>query len=298
MGSDLAFCLSRCYRPPMARPLRLEFEGALYHIISRGNARQKIFRTDADYRQFLKILSVVVERYSWLVHAYCLLSNHYHLLVETPQPNLSAGMRQLNSTYAQYFSRRHDRPGHLFQGRFKAYVVDKDSYLLELCRYIVLNPVKAVPVSSPGLWKWSSYRKTAGREEGSPFLHVERILSHFSSSKEEARKLYTKFISEGLEASDPLKSAKGGILLGSDRFISQFRQWFKRGVSEEIAQRERHAVRPSLKEIFKDRDRDEGIREAICRWGYRLKEVGAHLGLHYSRVSRIANSAEKAKSKI
>jgi len=281
----------------MARPLRLEFEGALYHVISRGNARQEIFRDNVDYQQLLKLLAAAVERYSWLVHAYCLLSNHYHLLVETPQPNLSAGMRQLNGTYAQYFSRRHDQPGHLFQGRFKAYVVDKDSYLLELSRYIALNPVKAGLVTSPGQWKWSSYRKTAGTEKGAPFLQTERILSHFSSSNDEARKLYIKFISEGGESSDPLKNARGGILLGSDLFVSQFRQWLDRGVPEEVVHREKHAARPSLPELFQDRDRDEGIREAIGRWGYRLKEVGTYLGLHYSRVSKIACAKPKAKSK-
>ncbi len=281
----------------MARPLRLEFEGALYHVISRGNARQMIYQADSDYRQFLKILGEVVERYAWLVYAYCLLGNHYHLLVETPQPNLSAGMRQLNGTYAQFFSRRHDRPGHLFQGRFKAYVVDKDDYLMELARYIALNPVKAGLVTSPGQWKWSSYRKTAGTEKAATFLQTERILSHFSSSRDEARKLYIKFISEGIESGDPLKNAKGGILLGTDLFVSQFRQWLDRGVPEEVAHREKHAARPSLDELFQDGNRDEAIREAIGRWGYRLKEVGAHLDLHYSRVSKIVNSKAKAKSK-
>ncbi len=281
----------------MARPLRLEFEGALYHVISRGNARQKIFRSDADHKQFLNILGSVTERYSWLVHAYCLLDNHYHLLVETPQPNLSAGMRQLNGTYAQYFSRRHDRPGHLFQGRFKAYVVDRDSYLSELARYIVLNPVRAGLAASPGKWKWSSYRNTAGLDKGIPFLHTEKILSNFSPIPEDARKLYISFVAEGLKSEDPLKNAKGGILLGSDHFVSQFREWLDRGVPEEIAHRERHAVRPSLQEIFQDKDRDDGIREAINRRGFRLKEVGAYLGLHYSRVSKIASAKVKAKSK-
>jgi len=281
----------------MARPLRLEFEGALYHIISRGNARQMIFQADSDYQQFLKILGVVVGRYAWLVHAYCLLGNHYHLLVETPQPNLSAGMRQLNGTYAQFFSRRHDRPGHLFQGRFKAYVVDKDDYLMELARYIVLNPVKAGLVTAPGQWKWSSYRKMTAIEKGKPLVHKERIFSGFSTSAGEARRLYMQFVAEGLERDDPLKKAKGGILLGGESFVSKFRDWLHDEMPEEIVHRERHAARPSLEEIFKERERDEGIRDAVLKWGFRLKEVGAHLGIHYSRVSKIANAKAKAKSK-
>ncbi|HPC73842.1 MAG TPA: transposase [Syntrophales bacterium] len=281
----------------MARPLRLEFEGALYHVISRGNARQKIFRADTDYQQFLRILGGVVERFTWLIHAYCLLDNHYHLLVETPHANLSAGMRQLNGTYAQYFSRRHNRPGHLFQGRFKAYVVDRDSYLSELSRYIALNPVRAGLAASPGKWKWSSYRKTAGLDKGMPFLHTEKILANFSTLPEEAQKLYLAFVADGLESDDPLKNAKGGILLGSDDFVSQFREWLGQGVPAEIPHRERHAVRPSLPEIFRVRNRNEGIREAINRWGFKLKEVGDYLGLHYSRVSKIAGMKEKAKGK-
>jgi REP-associated tyrosine transposase len=126
----------------MARPLRLEFPGAIYHLTGRGNARQKIFFADPDRELFLDTFGGVVSRYGWICHAYCLMANHYHLLVETPKANLSLGMRQLNGVYTQAFNRRHKRVGHLFQGRFKAILVEKESYLLELCRYIVLNPVR------------------------------------------------------------------------------------------------------------------------------------------------------------
>src|SRR5687767_13788050 len=127
----------------MARPLRIEFAGALYHVTARGNARMPIFDDDADRRNFLSVLEQVLDRSGWLLHAYCLMGNHYHLMVETMQANLSAGMRQLNGVYTQRFNRRHERVGHLFQGRFKAILVERDSYLLELCRYVVLNPVRA-----------------------------------------------------------------------------------------------------------------------------------------------------------
>ena len=127
----------------MARPLRLEFSGALYHVTSRGDRREDIYLDDADRGNYLSVLSEVCDRFNWLVHAYCLMSNHYHLLIETPDSNLAMGMRQLNGVYTQRFNRRHARVGHVFQGRYKAIIVQKDSYLLELARYIVLNPVRA-----------------------------------------------------------------------------------------------------------------------------------------------------------
>src|SRR5262245_51770683 len=125
-----------------------------YHLTSRGNARQKIFFTDANRKHFLSTLSGVIVRYGWICHAYCLMENHYHLLVETPKANLAIGMRQLNGIFTQSFNRRHRRVGHLFQGRFKAILVEKESYLLELCRYIVLNPVRVKGRISPAAWKW------------------------------------------------------------------------------------------------------------------------------------------------
>ncbi len=126
----------------MSRPLRLEYAGALYHVTSRGNERKPIYLEDDDFELFLECLAGVCERFNWVIHSYCLMTNHYHLLVETPDGNLSKGMRQLNGVFTQDFNRRHKRVGHLFQGRYKAILVDKESYLLELCRYIVLNPVR------------------------------------------------------------------------------------------------------------------------------------------------------------
>jgi REP element-mobilizing transposase RayT len=138
----------------MARPLRLEFRGAVYHLTSRGNARQNIFFTDADRELYLSTLAGVVRRYRWICHAYCLMANHYHLLIETPKANLSIGMRQLNGIYTQSFNRRNQRVGHLFQGRFKAILVEKEAHLLELCRYVVLNPVRVKGGASAQSWKW------------------------------------------------------------------------------------------------------------------------------------------------
>ena len=148
----------------MSRPLRLEFAGALYHITSRGNRKEAIYEVDTDREGFLSVLADVCKTYNWECHAYCLMDNHYHLLVETPDANLSKGMRQLNGRYTQNFNREHHRVGHVFQGRYKAILIDKNSYLLELSRYIVLNPVRAHMVRSVIDWPWSSYRATVGEQ--------------------------------------------------------------------------------------------------------------------------------------
>jgi len=280
----------------MARPLRIEYEGGLYHVTSRGNAGQDIFLREEDRKRFLKTLSEVVERYCWIIHAYCLMSNHYHLLVETPQGNLSAGMRQLNGVYTQRFNLRHGRVGHLFQGRYRAFLVEKESYLLELSRYIVLNPVRAGIVAFPQEWSWSSYRVTAGLKKGVEFLHTDWILGSFSPSKAQAQKLYISFVKEGIRKQSPLKEAKGGFILGGEGFIAKVRDLLERASGQEVVRQQRYAARPSLEEIFEEKGRDEGIYEAVYRWGYKLREVGEFLGLHYSRVSRIASRVAKSKT--
>ena len=171
----------------MARPLRIEFPGAVYHLTSRGNARQRIFLNNDDRKLFLETLSHVVSRYGWLCHAYCLMDNHYHLLVETPKPTLCSGMRQLNGVYTQAYNRRHKKVGHLLQGRYKAILVEKEAHLLELCRYVVLNPLRVKASDRVDRWKRSSYRATAGLGRVEKFMTIDWILSQFGSRKAEAR---------------------------------------------------------------------------------------------------------------
>src|SRR6266511_5754104 len=159
----------------MARPLRIEYPGALYHVTSRGDRQEAIFEDDQDRTAFLNVLSEVVSRFRWRCHAYCLMGNHYHLMIETPEANLTKGMRHLNGVFTQWSNRRHKRGGHLFQGRYKAILVDRDSYFLELARYIVLNPVRAGMVKHPRLWAWSSYGTTIATSPTPLWLTTDRL---------------------------------------------------------------------------------------------------------------------------
>lgn len=181
----------------MARPLRLEVPGGVYHVMSRGNERRDIFLDDADRRRFLDILRSATERLNVLCHTYCLMGNHYHLLLETPDGNLSLAIRQLNGVYAQSFNRRHDRVGHLFQGRFASKLIQKETYLLTVSRYVVLNPVRSNMVPRPSDWEWSSYRAHAGHIEPPPFLSVDWLLTHFDTiDRRRAQEAYCKFVHE------------------------------------------------------------------------------------------------------
>ena len=282
----------------MSRPLRIEFEGAFYHIISRGNEKSVIFRDTKDRKNFLEIIELLVKRYHWKIHTYCLMDNHYHLLIETPLPNLSTGMRQLNGIYTQGFNLRWDRVGHLFQGRFKSYIVEKESYLLELSRYIVLNPVRAGIVRNVEDWEWSSYRILSGIKKKKDFIFTDTLWSYFSSDVIDSQKGYRGFVYSGAGQDDKLfKSAKGGFILGGEGFAKSIMQKLKTRKIDEITRKERYSDRPELEKIFHGKSRDEGIGIAINEWGYVLKEVGDFVHLHYSTVSRIAKKMSYAKNK-
>ena len=283
----------------MARPLRIEYEGAVYHVTSRGNAGQEVFLGDGDRRAFLEILGEVVERYAWLCHAYCLMPNHYHLLVETLSPTLSRGMRHLNGVYTQWFNRGHGRAGHLFQGRFKAILIEKERHLLEVARYVVLNPVRAGLVRDPGEWGWSSYRATVGEGRRPGFLTVDGILGVFGDDRTRAAAAYRAFV-EGGRGVNLWSRLEGGVFLGSDGFIEKLRPLLREKASvREIPRGQRSAGRPSLGGLFagvRDKaSRDERIHEAVRVHGYTLQEVADHLGLHYTTVSVIAKRVAAAR---
>jgi len=283
----------------MARPLRLEYPGALYHVTSRGNAKADIYLDDADRRIFLRILGTTVTRQHWLLHAFCLMGNHYHLLVETPHPNLSRGMHRLNGAYSQCFNRRHQRVGHLLQGRFTAILVERETYLLELARYVPLNPVRAGFVISPEDWPWSSYRPTAGLEPSPSWLTTSAVLERFAGEADRASLRFQEFLRDGIKAPGPWSALQGQVFLGSAGFAERMaRALMPDPVSSEIPRADRLAARPALASLLAavtaaDRSRrNAAIVEAHTVHGYSLAAISRYLGLHYSTVSRIANAVD------
>jgi putative transposase len=202
----------------MSRPLRLEFPGALWHITSRGNERRDIIRDSHDSRFFRSLLGRVVTERHWILHAWVLMSNHYHLLLETPEPNLSRGVKSLNQEYASWFNSRHDRVGHLFQGRFKGILVERDSHLSELMRYVVLNPVRAAMVDSAEEYPWSSYRATAGLEPAPAWLEIDWTLQRFGSREE-----YRQFVA-ARASYRPWEAVIGQIYLGGEAFRERIQE--------------------------------------------------------------------------
>ncbi|MDP1767869.1 MAG: transposase [Nitrospirota bacterium] len=278
----------------MARPLRLEFPGAVYHLTSRGNARQDIVADDRDRTDFLSLLAHVIDRYGWLCHAYCLMDNHYHLLIETLQPNLSLGMRQLNGRYTQAFNRRHERVGHLFQGRFTAILVEKEAHLLELCRYVVLNPVRAKMVTHPRQWAWSSYRATVGETTAPAWLTTDWVLSQFGQRMGPAREHYRTFVSEGRGGPRPWEQLTGQIYLGSEAFVAEHQP---NRVIRDVPRKQTQAQRPTLRVLFQRNDTEAWlIYMAYRQYGYRLAEIADHVGVHAATISRRLKRAEQSMS--
>ncbi|MEP6471659.1 MAG: transposase [Acidobacteriota bacterium] len=250
----------------MSRPLRLEFPGALYHVTSRGHERGTIFRDAHDRRHFLNLLASVVLDQAWLLHSYCLMGNHYHLLIETARATLSRGMHSLNARYSQHFNQRHERAGHVLEGRFKAILIQKEAHLLEIHRYIVLNPVRAGIVDRPEDWPWSNYRATSGTIAYPPWLEVGSTLALFSAFGSGATGAYVRFVAQGrVRPSSPLEGVRRQIYLGDGRFLAEMSERAKqRRSSQEVPAAHR---KPLLVEINE-------VRRAVCReWGVDPQEL-------------------------
>lgn len=288
----------------MARPLRIEYCGALYHITSRGNERKPIFWDDEDREVFLDALTKVNEKYNWLCHTYCLMNNHYHIIIETPEGNLSKGIRQLNGVYTQTLNKKYQRVGHVFQGRYNAILIQKENHLLEVSRYVVLNPVRANLAEKPEGWKWSSYQATAGIENPHPCHTIDWILGQFGTNKMVAGQRYKEFVWAGIEVESIWNKVSGQILFGDDYFIEKFTNYLKRKEDiKEVPRSQRYVNRPGLDwllnaDVLKDkRARNMKIIEAVMRYGFSQKEVAEYLKMHYSTISRLMKEDEMSRFK-
>ncbi|MCG9968460.1 transposase [Pelotomaculum terephthalicicum JT] len=292
----------------MARPLRLEYEGAMYHITARGNERKKIFFMPDDYEKFKDYLKAAKQKYGIIIHSYVLMSNHYHLILETPDGNLSKVMHNINSSYSTYLNIRRKRSGHLFQGRYKAILVDKDNYLIELSRYIHLNPVRAGIVKQPEDYEYSSYRVfAAGKED--EIVDQNTILNMIADQMETGRNQYCKYVNSGIseEIKNPFEAVYGGLVMGGEIFIKEalrqlkdcnlekddisYRKELKSTCNiEEIIERTAKLLKVSIEDIKESKIpqyRKIAIYFAKKNTGATNKEIGSYFkGLSYSGVAK------------
>jgi putative transposase len=293
----------------MTRPLRLEFAGALYHLTARGDRQGAIFDDDQDRLVFLDLLAKEVLQQSWVLYAFCLMGNHYHLLLETPEPNLVQGMRRLNGVYTQAFNRRHRRVGHVLQGRYKSILVDKDSYLRELCRYVVLNPVRAGMVASVEDWHWSSYLPTAGEIPCPPWLNAAAVLGLFGEGAA-ARRAYERFVAQGLKQASPWETLKGQIYLGSDAFHAQMKKRLSGKTPKGVSRGQLNPVRPRAQAVLRavadayrikpaaalERQSGPAFKQTVYllrrRANLSLRQVAEMAGVTIGRVAQIQSETE------
>jgi putative transposase len=290
----------------MARPLRICYPGAFYHITARGNERKKIFLNDRDREKFLSYLGSATERYGAAIHVYCLMGNHYHLLLETPSGNITAIMHHINGAYTTYFNIKRNRSGHLLQGRYKAILVDVDEYAEELSRYIHLNPVRAGVVAKPEEYRWSSYQDYIGQRKGEEWLHQELVLGFFDNTQLGARHNYRKFveIAIGQKNESPWSNIMHSTFLGGQEFIAQIKE---KHIGEDKSASDIPALkslksRPSMEQIQKEVASLIGLKPAvkkqvnlyICQRysGKKLKEIGDHFCIGESGVSQAARRAQ------
>jgi putative transposase len=294
----------------MARPYRLQAENCLYHVMSRGDDRKRIYRMPSDYNKFMKYVVKAKERYLFYLYAYCLMANHFHLLIETTRPNISKIMHYIKGSYTTYYNIRHQRTGHLFQGRFKSIVVDKDTYFLELTRYIHLNPVYAGIVQDPVEYEWSSYRGYVGKKD--TYLDWALIRQYLEMTKRQ----YQSFVFEGTkQPKDPLQNVYAGFLLGSAGFIKDtLRDLEQQITSNDVAHKkilrgdvtaasniidavtEYYAM--TIDQIEKSINRPMHAKHVLVYLLRRLtglsnREIGRYVGMRPSAVSRAGISIER-----
>ncbi len=287
----------------MSRPLRIEFPGAFYHVTSRGNERKTVFQTVRDREQYLSYLESAHDRYGAVIHGYCLMGNHYHLLLETPRGNLSQALHHINGAYTTYFNVKRGRSGHLFQGRFKGILVEKDAYCKELSRYIHLNPVRAGLVKTPLEYRWSSYRYFIGKAPKPDWLTTEWVLEDFGGHSEKGFRRYREYVERRNPGGEenPLKKVIASTYLGSQDFIKRISGEYLE--TRSIDKRNVPAIRtvrkgPSLggikEAVIKVAGKDHVLFKKICVYlshqhsGLTLDEIGSYLGMKGSAVSQLS----------
>jgi putative transposase len=293
----------------MARPLRIEYPGAFYHVTARGNERKDIFRDEGDRQRFLAYLETAVVRYNAVIHVYCLMNNHYHLLISTPAGNLSEILRHINGAYTVYFNKRHNRFGHLFQGRYKAILVDADEYAGELSRYIHLNPVRAGLTNLPEGYPWTSYLNYIGKKKSPRWHKTDWLLRYFGNSPAEARRKYRTFVEAkiGISEENPLKEAIASAVLGRPDFIKDIKAKYlsdrkkNRDIPAVAALTKQSAQKISDTAWLKFRNMPEHARKAAIYLSHKfsglsLKEIGKHFGIGESAVSQASSRFESALS--
>jgi putative transposase len=293
----------------MGRPLRIEYPGAFYHVTSRGNEQKDVFKSQRDREKFLEYLESATVRYGANIHAYCLMNNHYHLFLETPEGNLSQIMRHINGAYTNYFNVKRKRSGHLFQGRFKATLVEADVYATELSRYIHLNPVRVRMVAKPEEYRWSSYRSYIGECKPPEWLKTDLILAYFGKDAKVAGKEYHRFVTDLLEKDykSPLAKSVAAAILGSPEFIEEIEEKYlrKREPDRNLPELRQVTRRLSLDEIIQTGRSYLGEEHAadkviiyLCHKysGARLKEIGERFGVGESAVSQISKRFVQKKN--
>ena len=278
----------------MARPLRIQLPGLSYHVHARGNGRMDIYLDDCDRRRFLALVADVIPAFNIDCHAFCLMTNHYHLVVTTREANLSRAIHDLNGRYGQWWNRRHGRVGHVFQGRFGAKVVQAEVYLLTVCKYAVANPVRKQLVESAAEWPWSSYRASAGLEPVPPFLRPQALWRMLADGNFDAGTLaYRKFIAGPDDDAERLLHLP---VIGDPEFVRRF-EGLRRRASREVPRRERQ-VRPALECLFADAITrvDRSARTVTAHSaGYSMREIASYLGLHRTTVVKWITAAHRGQ---
>ena len=285
----------------MSRPLRIEFPGAMYHVTSRGDRREPIFVDDDDRRALLVVVDQAMSRFDADVLAYCLMGNHYHFVLHTRQGNLSRLMRHLNGVYTQAFNRRHAKVGHLFQGRFKAVLVDRDAYLLEVCRYVELNPLRAAMTDAIDAWPWSSYLAHVGRAPSPDWLDTAGLHGYLLGHEprgladdQRAAARYAALVAAGRDVRLWDDALRQQIYLGDESFVERMQALAdpQRAAAPEVprVQRRRAAALQSC--LAGGEPREQAMLRAHVEGALTMTAIARELGLSVSRVSRLIARAE------